>query len=252
MTYEQALAKLKYPNSDKFRDKIKVDNNTYAYRLDEHRIAIQLHGSTVVLMRDDGTFTLDSCGFKTVTTKDRINKFSPARVYAKNGLWYVQKANQSFPFLDGMQVTSEGYPVDVENPEVTRKRESLKRQLDKDITRFINGFHDYWIKQGLPKDDAGLQEVTAGDCFMCKFQFGGAADHILGHIAENYYVYSLFMNALRDGKYGDSAVVYHMIIRETILDKRSDWFKRILRKYLSKQKPEMLQLLENGWTFQED
>ncbi len=60
------------------------------------------------------------------------------------------------------------------------------------------------------------------------------------------------MNALRDGKYGDSAVVYHMIIRETILDKRSDWFKRILRKYLSKQKPEMLQLLENGWTFQED
>lgn len=44
--------------------------------------AVRLHSTDVVTINPDGTYALNTGGWLTVTTKDRINDYSPARVYS--------------------------------------------------------------------------------------------------------------------------------------------------------------------------
>ena len=81
----------------------KIGNNTYLYPVDGG-IGVRLHGTDVVVIHPDNTYTLNSGGWQTVTTKARINEFSPARVCQRNGVWYVD----GFPFVDGMKVDAKG------------------------------------------------------------------------------------------------------------------------------------------------
>jgi hypothetical protein len=94
-TYEEAEAALGTKKSKK------VDNNTHLERLTENSIGVKLHSTHVVVYFKNGTTVLNSGGYKTVTTKDRMNKFSSAQVYQTKGEWFV---NDKVPFKDGMTV----------------------------------------------------------------------------------------------------------------------------------------------------
>src|SRR5262249_27597834 len=61
-----------------------LENNTRLIRCGDD-YAVVLHSTAVVTIHQDGTYTLRTGGWRTVTTKDRINKYSPARVYSTNG-----------------------------------------------------------------------------------------------------------------------------------------------------------------------
>ena len=82
----------------------KVANNTYRIN-SENGFIIRLH-DTDILSSQDGIITLDSGGFDTHTTKDRMNRFLPARysVYQKDWAWYIKdsKENKTIPFKDGI------------------------------------------------------------------------------------------------------------------------------------------------------
>ncbi len=54
----------------------KVCNNT-ALEYREDRVFVFLHGHAVVNFFRDGRITIASCGYRTVTTKDRINRCLP-------------------------------------------------------------------------------------------------------------------------------------------------------------------------------
>ena len=82
----------------------KVGNNTYAEILPDGSIGIMLHSTYVVKIHADGTYTLSNGGWQTPTTKDRINQYSPYKVYQRNHTWYVHKGEQVFPFLSGMVI----------------------------------------------------------------------------------------------------------------------------------------------------
>lgn len=56
----------------------KVANNTYLARRGPDRIAVTLHGNDVVTFDRDGSFRADDCGWATVTTADRLNRYTPA------------------------------------------------------------------------------------------------------------------------------------------------------------------------------
>lgn len=64
-------------------------NNTRAEYRGSDAIAIRLHATDVVTYHRDGRIVLNSGGWRTVTTRDRINGYSPARVYSEHGVWYV-------------------------------------------------------------------------------------------------------------------------------------------------------------------
>jgi len=63
--------------------------NTYLESRGPDAFAVRLHATDVVTIHRDGTYTLRTNGWFTVTTKDRINGWSPARVYSEDGTWCV-------------------------------------------------------------------------------------------------------------------------------------------------------------------
>lgn len=90
----------------------KLELNTYLERIDPDTFGVRLHNTYVVEIHRDGTYTLDSGGWYTVTTKDRINRYSPARVYQRNFGWYFAQAGDGrVEFENGIRVDASGLPV---------------------------------------------------------------------------------------------------------------------------------------------
>jgi len=85
LTYSEALSRLGP------RESRKIANNTYLERRDDGDIALRLHRTDVLTYHPDGTVTLNSGGWQTVTTKRRMNQYLPNgyRVYQHRFDWYV-------------------------------------------------------------------------------------------------------------------------------------------------------------------
>ena len=65
------------------------------------------HLNLIVIKDLDNSYELDSCGYRTKTTKERINRYIPSgfRVYQKDFTWYVSKPNGKVAeFKDGMVI----------------------------------------------------------------------------------------------------------------------------------------------------
>lgn len=98
MTHAEAI---KMVHGKTKRTTRKVGNNTYAEIMPWGDVDIMLHGTTVVSIHPDNSVTLNTGGWHTVTTKDRINQYSPVRVYQRKGQWYLDDGTV---FEDGMVV----------------------------------------------------------------------------------------------------------------------------------------------------
>lgn len=101
MNYAEAVKMVRGKTN---RDTRKVGNNTYAEILPDGSVGIMLHSTYVVKIHPDDTYTLQSGGWQTLTTKDRINKYSPVRVYQRKYEWFVKLNGKEYPFMEGMVV----------------------------------------------------------------------------------------------------------------------------------------------------
>lgn len=66
------------------------------------------HQSPVVVAHEDGTIRLDSCGYRTRTTKQRINNHMPKgySLRQRQGDWIVDTPRGEKQFEDGMHITA--------------------------------------------------------------------------------------------------------------------------------------------------
>lgn len=104
---------------------IRLANNTHLTWQDETKpvassglvpspswFGVRLHKTNVVTFHSDGSIVLDSGGWKTVTTKDRMNRALPEgwSVYSDRGVWYLDQRGAK----DGMVtlVCHGGYPIE--------------------------------------------------------------------------------------------------------------------------------------------
>src|SRR5687767_4430618 len=78
--------------------------STRMERRGDAAIAVRYHDTDIVTFWGDGSLTVNSGGFRTVTTKARINEYTPIRVSQKRGLWYVGHGENIAMFADGMGV----------------------------------------------------------------------------------------------------------------------------------------------------
>lgn len=101
MTHSEAVSMVRGKRNASRR---KVGNNTYAEILHDNSVGIMLHSTYVVKIHPDNTYTLQTGGWQTLTTKDRINQYSPVRVYQRNYEWFVKINDKEFPFMEGMVV----------------------------------------------------------------------------------------------------------------------------------------------------
>jgi hypothetical protein len=98
MTYLEAVMMVKGKTSASRR---KIGNNTRAEILPDGSVAIILHATPVVTIHPNDSATLRSGGWRTSTTKNRINKYSPVKVYQRNHEWFLEDGT---PFEDGIWV----------------------------------------------------------------------------------------------------------------------------------------------------
>ena len=113
LTFQQAVEKFATARKGK---PCKLAGNTYLEKIDESTYAVKFHATNVVLIHGDGTFTLDNGGYRTNTTKNRINEYSPANVFQQNFEWHLYVRSDSigtskFEFVNGMRIEGDGSPI---------------------------------------------------------------------------------------------------------------------------------------------
>jgi len=98
MTYAEVLALVHGKTN---RQERKIGNNTYAEIEHDKSVSVRLHGTDVVRFYANGLVKLNSGGWRTHTTKQRINKYSPVKIFQKNFEWFLSDGR---PFEDNMLV----------------------------------------------------------------------------------------------------------------------------------------------------
>ena len=216
-----------------------IGNNTRLYQRGDS-FAICLHETDVVTIHPDDSATLDTGGWYTVTTKDRINCFGPVQVWSDSGIWYAGDSTNPVPFRDGMRVSASGEvlsgaPTAEEFAQWKRERAATKKSIAA------------YVKSYIAAMQAGKVPMpSGGDCWYCAMfervdpAASGDTEHLRQHIEEGYYVPSLLINALREKGYRDEGI--HMLAG---MDPDNDCMgtrhmsvdsvRRALRSYMSKR-----------------
>lgn len=97
----------------------RVANNTIRFQLADERgervadIVYHLQDTDILTLYGDGRLTLNSDGWQTVTTKERLNRFLPAgfSVFSDGG-WHVRTPAGTFPYADKVTFKPDGNPTD--------------------------------------------------------------------------------------------------------------------------------------------
>jgi hypothetical protein len=94
------------------KDRKKVDNNTYLERIDLNTIGLRLHRTYVVVYKLDGSIVLNSGGWLTRTTKERMTTYSPYHIFQKKHIWSVWNNGKLVGlYKDDMKIDNNGRKV---------------------------------------------------------------------------------------------------------------------------------------------
>jgi hypothetical protein len=170
----------------------KLANNTYAERRELGAIAIRLHQTDIVTFYPDGRIVANTGGWKTLTTKDRLNEYLPVRIWQKSGRWLLGSNGSTIEFADGLTIHPDG--------SISGGRAQSDVEAEKSLQKRIKAYCDGLAKV-LP-----LPRPGAGDCFYCQMREVASGKpigevthntgHLCSHMEENYFVPSLVWNAL--------------------------------------------------------
>lgn len=111
---EKLLDRGRGRDSDGYKTR-KVANNTYLVERSEG-VAVRLHRTDILLFGIDGSIILNSGGWRTITTKKRMNTYLPSwiDVYQVKGKWFVLIRSgvgeiKRYFFEDGMEITQDSF-----------------------------------------------------------------------------------------------------------------------------------------------
>jgi len=116
-----------YDSANRFLDgknSRKLAHNTLVHRdRPGDAIRVRYHNTDVVTYHLGGSIELNSGGYQTVTTKQRMNQLLPPGhgVYQHRHEWFVQTPNGSYPFEDGATLYP-GSSMEYETPEESSVR----------------------------------------------------------------------------------------------------------------------------------
>jgi len=75
-------------NFKRSNTEIKVVDNHYGADPDEIQIELRLHGNLIAWKNNAGMF-ISTCGWHSVTTKERLNGLYGVNIYQENFIWYL-------------------------------------------------------------------------------------------------------------------------------------------------------------------
>lgn len=197
----------------------KPANNTVV-RMDGADAVIRLHDTDIVRVLAGGGYQLNSGGWRTKTTKERINAYTPARISQRGGVWYMSDGSL---FEDNMTIDTDGKPT---KPKQPAKYEAKLKVIKKQARDYAKAF--------VVELQAGrIDYPGSGDCWYCwmfETDYITNTDHIHQHIKEKYYVPSLLVNAGRAAGYRDDQVGLMGIGgRQLFINPEQDIYKYVVK-----------------------
>lgn len=200
-SYESAIAFLSGGRNKTSRP---IENNTRIEKRGED-YAVVLHSTDVVTYHEDGSVTLNSGGWFTITTKDRINRhmgIPGIRVYSDLGRWFIYSRGEKIcRFFDGITITKSGTILNPRSESLEERLTLAEEKMRQSITRYIDGYFEAMEAGKMPLP-------SGGDCWDCSMIVSDGpdkgkpigdvkdGDHLLSHIKDRYYVPSLLWNAV--------------------------------------------------------
>lgn len=148
---------------------------------------VRYHQTNIVMFHPDGTVRLDNGGWFTRITKQKMNEVLVKPflgIYQEGGSWKYG----SYRYTNGMMIGKNGIPL---NPEYGD--DGKTKRLKKLIRQYIRGI-PAWVAKN--KENLG---TMSGDCFECMMETQHEwmnSDHLVLHLEEKYYMWSLFYNAV--------------------------------------------------------
>lgn len=173
--------------------KRKLYNHTYLVVRDDGGFGIRLHDTEILIFYPNKT-VLNTGGWKTVTTKERFNRYLEGwSVFSDKGVWYLTRGygydnKRRIPYADGITIYTSG-KITGQGAD-PKKQQKLRRKALKFVRDYMKAFA------------AGrVPAPSAGDCWSCamfaqKSKPGSQPDHIHEHIKESYFVPSLLARAI--------------------------------------------------------
>lgn len=232
-----------YLSKGRSKDDRPIANNTRVIRRSPTTIAIKLHNTDVITFFENGSIQLFTDGWKTVTTKDRINRFAPAgiSVYSERSIWYLRigdwQSGKKYLYQDGMVITHDRHITDANGKAIKEHSKAVEKRKRSQLRKIDN-----YIRKFLAKlNDGKIPAPSGGDCWYClayngqpiaeKMHKGEVingqielkpmtdksnipTDHIQSHINSNYFVPTLLWNAIKsefydaDGVFGNPNMTY--------------------------------------------
>lgn len=191
---------------------------------------VKYHDAHVLTYRPNGDIVLNSGGYRTQTTKERMSR-DGIHISQCEGVWYVsiwdgEKSKSLGEFYDGMAIDSQGNLINGKKVSDHNKIHEMKRKISEYVNR-------------IGTKEVGIPRPSAGDCWFCAMvcrdngkPLGDAladTDHLLSHMEERYYPGSLLFNAMVEDGISDKliAMAWHLELDYT--------FKRALRRYLTRR-----------------
>jgi hypothetical protein len=230
-SYEDIDAKLQ----GRCRLSRKEANNTYLHRHDNGDFALRFHNTDIILWHPDSTMQLFSGGWKTITTKERINRYLPRGIVLlqNQGVWYLGRGWKDHSRIkDYSRVFAEGVTIHPDGSVTGYELDNMK-----EVNAFKKKVRDY---AKLCVSKIPLDEPAPGDCWYCHMtttegeSLGDAvkdSSHLLSHIEEGYVVPSLVFRAMKESRRGSYwfAEVFGKVQARKDNDK---WFERTITRII--------------------
>ena len=101
---EELMAKARNPANGK-----PIKNNTRLFRHDDGKtdiyFTLRLHNTDIITIHPQG-WTLNTGGWRSVTTKHRLNNYGPVGVSQVKGEWFIGTHDGDVPFHEGIFIDS--------------------------------------------------------------------------------------------------------------------------------------------------
>jgi cytochrome c biogenesis protein ResB len=125
------------------RDEKRLGHNTSVLKTQDWRsnldaVAVKYHNTNILTVNSVGIVTINTNGWETNTTKDRLNQFLRCKgmyIYQKKYKWYITSDFGTLPYVDGMQIFPDGKliaPVDSFDASKVRKHLDAAKSLNID------------------------------------------------------------------------------------------------------------------------
>lgn len=88
-------------NAMKSKGKFKQGNTEVIYSKSQDSSYMALHGNTIAILKHfNNTLSISTCGYKTNTTKERLNGFDQININQSKGVWYLNGKEWNGELID--------------------------------------------------------------------------------------------------------------------------------------------------------